>query len=1502
MKFHRILLTSVFLLALCSTAPAEVITFDDNWGENGFNLVGQDPSGVEVVHSIESMFIDNVDIDGQPMQVIGIPGVMLPNNAGAPNLPGHGRMIAIPAGATAELRILDSETEVLTDMVIAPAPPIPFENDDSPIVFEKDPDIYSRDQYYPQNPVMISQPARMRGVDYIILGITPFQYNPVSGELLVYKNLKVEVKFSGGYNRFGEDRLRNRYWEPILRENLINYETLPKMNFDRRIEPADDDEFEYVIIVPDDGDFISWADTLKLWRNQQGISTGIFTLSDIGGNSISAIEGFVDDAYENWDTPPVAVLLLSDYQDSGDNYGITSPMWNNYCVSDNIYADYDSDNLPDIAFARITAQNNDHLSTMIQKMLDYERNPPTYDGFYDHPVIAGGWQTERWFILCTEICAGYLERVLGKEPVKEYAIYSGTPGNVWSTNPNTPMLVNYFGPLGYEYIEETPEYLTDWGGNATRLNNDLNDGAFMLLHRDHGGETGWGEPDYGIGDLFGLENEMYPFVFTINCLTGRYNWSGQCFTEAFHRMDYGALGLTAASEVSYSFVNDTYIFGIMDLIWPGFDPEYGEDGDVYPLPAFANVSGKHYLQASGWPYNPQHKVYTHHLFHHHGDAFMTMYTEMPQDLSVNHAEVLFSGLNQFTVTADEGSFIALTSGGEIIGVAEGTGGPVSVPITPQNPNTVVKVTVTKPDYFRYENDIDVIPPEGYGVVHGHVSDLLTSDPLEGMVSVTNREPLIISNCNSDGYYSMYVPADSVWQIRAEYTSDYLPEFAQVTVNENDTIQRNFALEPKTEVVLKASFGNPEDIQYRTFYARGSWDDDGYHNNQWDCSFSPMRDDGVQPDETANDGIFTGLVQLGSDDNNTFNWAVFSEDYNDQASKLQDGSSFSIDSPGAAPNVPVLNVNPSGNENNWTLTVFSAEGLNAELEGGYNDLDYMWSGSATMNEGTTYNFRIYPMHANVAAYGRGGVGGSNFSVTPNYSEEFNFIFNDNTDSLEITSAHPAPEGLAASLDMDEQVMLDWSAPDITPQSYKIYRGTNENGPFSQIGSVNHPTMTYLDEGLQNYTEYYYYVSAVYPGNIESIASNITMGYAITGARLSVNPDSFAPTLYSGDTMVTEMIISNTGDLDLNYLIGDNEIDNGGGPDEFGYAWMDSDEHNGPDYNWIDITGIGTPVTFQPDNINGNSGPLELGFEFPYYGISYGQINVCTNGWASFTDSTSISGGTRPFPHSYNPNCLLGLFVDNLTFEHGGGAYFYTNNSDTAIITWDHIRDWRQTGVFTFQAILTASGRIVYQYAEVGPGRLDQCGIGIENENGSIGLQVAYSEEYLHSNMAIKFYRDWIRIDSISGIIEPDGADTVAVMFDARNLPPGQYEGTIDISGWDIYHEEEPASLAVLMDVDEPVGVEEGDDMSGLPTAYNLHQNYPNPFNPTTTIRFDLPEDAHVKLEVFNLLGQKVETLINGYQTAGYKSISWRTDMQASGIYFYKLETPKKSITRRMTLLK
>jgi hypothetical protein len=149
---------------------------------------------------------------------------------------------------------------------------------------------------------------------------------------------------------------------------------------------------------------------------------------------------------------------------------------------------------------------------------------------------------------------------------------------------------------------------------------------------------------------------------------------------------------------------------MMDNMWPNFLPQYGTTPPSRGmLPAFGNAAGKIFLQQSSWPYNTNNKEVTYNLFHLHGDAFMQLYSEIPQQLTVTHSPTINAGATSFAVTADSGSFIALTMNGEILGTATGTGSPVNITIPgTQLPPDYIHVTVTKENYYRYNADVEVI--------------------------------------------------------------------------------------------------------------------------------------------------------------------------------------------------------------------------------------------------------------------------------------------------------------------------------------------------------------------------------------------------------------------------------------------------------------------------------------------------------------------------------------------------------------------------------------------------------------------------------------------------------------------------------------------------------------------------------------------------------------------------------------------------------------------------
>jgi len=197
---------------------------------------------------------------------------------------------------------------------------------------------------------------------------------------------------------------------------------------------------------------------------------------------------------------------------------------------------------------------------------------------------------------------------------------------------------------------------------------------------------------------------------------------------------------------------------------------------------------------------------------------------------------------------------------------------------------------------------------------------------------------------------------------------------------------------------------------------------------------------------------------------------------------------------------------------------------------------------------------------------------------------------------------------------------------------------------------------------------------------------------------------------------------------------------------------------------------------------------------------------------------------------------------------------------------------------------------------------------------------------HPDMNAVSLKDSIR-DDTAGFIGlvfisfgtiPAGVDTFARLYFTTG--PGWDPAThnpIDttrfLSGQGVsYTDTSPSPQDITPHYLPPGNLDVKDDPSGgiagiIPKAFSLSQNYPNPFNAVTVVSFALPKTGHVKLEIYNILGQKVKDLVDEVVTAGYKKVVWDgknnsgTDV-ASGVYFYRIKTQDFVEVMKMTLLK
>ncbi len=415
--------------------------------------------------------------------------------------------------------------------------------------------------------------------------------------------------------------------------------------------------------------------------------------------------------------------------------------------------------------------------------------------------------------------------------------------------------------------------------------------------------------------------------------------------------------------------------------------------------------------------------------------------------------------------------------------------------------------------------------------------------------------------------------------------------------------------------------------------------------------------------------------------------------------------------------------------------------------------------------------------------------------------------------------------------------------------------------------------------------------------------------------------------TGETVFT---ISNSGDSDLTFTLSVEENEEGrswnetaplypsvdlakgeqdyrigrpvergeGGPDDYGYRWIDSNEEGGPDYEWMDISTVGDVTGIATDDA---AVLVDLPFTFSFYGDDKTSVLVSDNGYLTFGAEGGNYTNTE-IPLSSSPNDLICPFWDDLV-PNGVHYNYYDADNARFILQWTNWGFYISTGAVTFQVQLYRNGRIMFLYElyedTMSAGTPT---IGIENSAGNDGLEIAFNTSYVEPGLAVLISSGptWVETDIDGGVITPGMSQDITFYFDAADFQTGTYNATCFISSNDPAHPE--LEIPIILNV---ISTDADDDIV-LKTA--LTGNYPNPFNPVTKISFSTSENTGItELTVYNTRGQKVKTLVNEVLESGNYTMEWNGSDDSgrsvtSGVYFYKLKSGDYSSTKKMILLK
>ena len=448
---------------------------------------------------------------------------------------------------------------------------------------------------------------------------------------------------------------------------------------------------------------------------------------------------------------------------------------------------------------------------------------------------------------------------------------------------------------------------------------------------------------------------------------------------------------------------------------------------------------------------------------------------------------------------------------------------------------------------------------------------------------------------------------------------------------------------------------------------------------------------------------------------------------------------------------------------------------------------------------------------------------------------------------------------------------------------------------------------------------------------------------------------------------------------------------GGPDLFGYNWIDSNEPNGPQYVWEDISSTGTAVTnwvatgtFDPKD-EGYAGPIPIGFNFKFYGNVKTNAYISTNGLVMFGPVSTNIFTNAQIPNTAVPNEIIAPFWDDLDGRTQGTVHYQTIGNKF-IVQFTNWQRYSATGSLTFQVVMYQNGKILVYYNNMNA-TLNSATIGIENAAGNDGLQVVYNANYVQNNMALQFSAepDWLGNNNNSGRIYNGNSIAVELTFRSEDYPLGYYSMDMIVSSND--PNTPSITVPVSMDLVIPVelsafslttdnnnvnlnwstasetnnngfsierksqGVSDWKEVAFIsgkgtttdrvnynytdkavavgnyiyrlkqidfdgtfsysneieveinpPSEFALYQNYPNPFNPGTTIKFSLPVQSHVKLSLYNNIGQLVTEIVNSSREAGYHEVNFNGAELSSGVYFYSLEAGEFRSVKKMLFMK
>ncbi|NCD33797.1 MAG: hypothetical protein EOL87_10340 [Spartobacteria bacterium] len=646
--------------------------------------------------------------DASQYDSVEVPGFSAIHAVGYPQLPLKTYMLEIPAGAQPEVQFVPTATETFADLNIVPAQEMPADVYPEPpsAPFAKNKIVYSENQLYPESNIVSVETVTMRDKHILIVQVAPLQVNPVTGgAVMVYDyELQIDTGVPVSMNGIGEEQSTDTTDLPV-----------------------------YMILTDDQYAGNATLSTLMDWKRKKGLDVRLVKTSQIdsgGAPSAAEIVAYMR-ALSDADYPDYLLII----GDANQTNGVAGTYFNTSTTDYYGYTDLDtacrtsSDYVPDLYYGRLPASSDAQVTTMLNKVLAMDRNPPVSD-MYQKVVIAGQIQdsddgdgeADRLFCETADSLACYFES--GPSGV-DYDCTRGvvnpdgmTATGTWNSQ---SLLWNGTEQIGSRVADTFVSVATA----QSRISTNVNRGVALVQHRDHGyvNGVGWADPQYlSYSQVIALSNASNtPVVFSVNCNSGMYNFPNNFAKQWLIDSDGGAYGVFAPVDTSYSWYNDFMTHGFyvgflgdyttnhntsVSPDWPKDIPEpggaYGSAGSAQRLGQILNF-GKMFMREHFYTNED-----TFRLFHCFGDPESYLRIKTPQTVTVSHPATLIGTSHSLTVTVSQAdSEVCLYSSS--LGIHQ-----KAVPSDGQavfsfsnTSSGILNVTVTGPEVRSHESTISV---------------------------------------------------------------------------------------------------------------------------------------------------------------------------------------------------------------------------------------------------------------------------------------------------------------------------------------------------------------------------------------------------------------------------------------------------------------------------------------------------------------------------------------------------------------------------------------------------------------------------------------------------------------------------------------------------------------------------------------------------------------------------------------------------------------------------